>query len=173
MKPDQARYLTDLFVPVVENEYRTTVNVIASIPEERKEYRSDPKARTAFELAWHIVASEVWLLDGIISGDFLPGSFAVPPEEVRTIADVLEWYEKSFLSRWEQLKDLSPARLSKIVAFYDVNDYPAVAYLSFLTRHTAHHRGQLSTYLRPMGSKVPSIYGGTADEPWEEPIQGS
>ena len=31
--------------------------------------------------------------------------------------------------------------------------------------HTIHHRGQLSTYLRPMGGKVPSIYGGSADEP--------
>ena len=28
-----------------------------------------------------------------------------------------------------------------------------------------HHRGQLSTYLRPMGSTVPSIYGPSADEP--------
>jgi hypothetical protein len=28
-----------------------------------------------------------------------------------------------------------------------------------------HHRGQLSTYLRPMGSTVPQIYGPSADEP--------
>ena len=28
-----------------------------------------------------------------------------------------------------------------------------------------HHRGQLSAYLRPMGAKVPAIYGGSADEP--------
>jgi uncharacterized damage-inducible protein DinB len=28
-----------------------------------------------------------------------------------------------------------------------------------------HHRGQLSTYLRPMGAKVPSIYGPSADDP--------
>jgi uncharacterized damage-inducible protein DinB len=26
-----------------------------------------------------------------------------------------------------------------------------------------HHRGQLSTYLRPMGGKVPAIYGPSAD----------
>jgi uncharacterized damage-inducible protein DinB len=26
-----------------------------------------------------------------------------------------------------------------------------------------HHRGQLSTYLRPMGAAVPSIYGPSAD----------
>ena len=28
-----------------------------------------------------------------------------------------------------------------------------------------HHRGQLSSYLRPMGAKVPSIYGPSADDP--------
>ncbi len=28
-----------------------------------------------------------------------------------------------------------------------------------------HHRGQLSTYIRPMGGKVPSIYGPSGDDP--------
>ena len=27
-----------------------------------------------------------------------------------------------------------------------------------------HHRGQLSAYIRPMGGKVPSIYGPSADD---------
>ena len=38
-----------------------------------------------------------------------------------------------------------------------------------MIRHTVHHRGQLSAYLRPMGSKVPQIYGGSADDPMEIP----
>jgi uncharacterized damage-inducible protein DinB len=33
--------------------------------------------------------------------------------------------------------------------------------------HTAHHRGQLCAYLRPMDGKVPNIYGGSFDEPME------
>jgi len=43
---------------------------------------------------------------------------------------------------------------------------PAVNYLTFVEKHSIHHRGQLATYLRPMGSKVPDIYGGSADEPF-------
>jgi uncharacterized damage-inducible protein DinB len=35
-----------------------------------------------------------------------------------------------------------------------------------LNNHSIHHRGELATYLRPMGSKVPSIYGGSYDEPF-------
>jgi len=39
--------------------------------------------------------------------------------------------------------------------------------LAFLNNHSIHHRGELATYLRPMGSKVPSIYGGSFDEPFQ------
>jgi uncharacterized damage-inducible protein DinB len=42
---------------------------------------------------------------------------------------------------------------------------PAVEFLSLTLRHSAHHRGQLSAYLRAMGGKVPPIYGPTADTP--------
>jgi uncharacterized damage-inducible protein DinB len=42
---------------------------------------------------------------------------------------------------------------------------PAATYLGLLIKHSVHHRGQLSAYLRPMGGKVPAIYGGSADEP--------
>jgi len=44
---------------------------------------------------------------------------------------------------------------------------PAFSYLQFAQDHLVHHRGQLSTYLRPMGGKVPDIYGGSADEPFQ------
>ena len=46
---------------------------------------------------------------------------------------------------------------------------PAIVYLNFALVHGVHHRGQLSGYLRPMGGKVPSIYGGSADETWQGP----
>jgi uncharacterized damage-inducible protein DinB len=48
---------------------------------------------------------------------------------------------------------------------------PAVMYLQFMLNHSIHHRGQLSSYLRPMGAKVPSIYGGSFDEPMEHPSE--
>jgi uncharacterized damage-inducible protein DinB len=40
---------------------------------------------------------------------------------------------------------------------------PGIVYLSLIIKHSVHHRGQLSTYLRPMGGKVPGIYGPSAD----------
>jgi len=61
---------------------------------------------------------------------------------------------------------MTPAQLATPVDFDDVCKMPAVFYLGFVNNHSVHHRGQLAAYLRPMGSKVPSIYGGSADEPW-------
>jgi uncharacterized damage-inducible protein DinB len=40
---------------------------------------------------------------------------------------------------------------------------PGVNFLGLAIKHSVHHRGQLSTYLRAMGSKVPGIYGPSAD----------
>jgi uncharacterized damage-inducible protein DinB len=50
------------------------------------------------------------------------------------------------------------------VEFFGMFNYPAAMYLNFLYGHSVHHRGELAVYLRPMGSKVPSIYGPSADE---------
>jgi uncharacterized damage-inducible protein DinB len=41
--------------------------------------------------------------------------------------------------------------------------FPAIAFIQLALNHTVHHRGQLSMYLRPMGAKVPSIYGESYD----------
>ena len=60
---------------------------------------------------------------------------------------------------------MSGEQLAGIVDFYGMFQLPAAAYLNFANVHCVHHRGQLAAYLRPMGGKVPSIYGGSADEP--------
>jgi uncharacterized damage-inducible protein DinB len=60
---------------------------------------------------------------------------------------------------------MTPQQLATPVNFLSLFTFPAFVYLGLVNNHSIHHRGQLSTYLRPMGSKVPSIYGGSADEP--------
>jgi uncharacterized damage-inducible protein DinB len=62
---------------------------------------------------------------------------------------------------------LSAEQLLTPVNFMGAFNFPAAFYLAFLNNHSIHHRGELATYLRPMGSKVPSIYGGSYDEPFQ------
>jgi uncharacterized damage-inducible protein DinB len=63
----------------------------------------------------------------------------------------------------ETLTKLSTDELLKIVDFRGMMQLPAVMFLGLMLHHSVHHRGQLSMYLRPMGAKVPSMYGESYD----------
>ncbi len=63
----------------------------------------------------------------------------------------------------QKLKALTPEQLTNMVDFRGLFQLPAVMYLEFASNHSIHHRGQLSAYLRAMGSKVPAIYGDSYD----------
>ncbi len=164
MTPEQGKLLCKVFADTIQNESETTKKVIRAIPEDKKDYKPEAKAKTAHELAWHIATAEVWFLDGVLAGQFVMDEGpAAPP----TIGGVLEWYETNHRDRVNKLNALAADKLVKPISLFGIMELPAVAYLNFLNLHSAHHRGQLSTYLRPMGSKVPSIYGGSADEPFQ------
>jgi uncharacterized damage-inducible protein DinB len=162
---DFALGFRDMMVGGIAREMETTKKVIAAIPDARsRDYRPDPKARNAFELAWHIVSTEVQLLDEIADAKF---SMEPRFQEPKTIGEMLAWYETNLPRALGRVRALSDQQLTKPVDFYGAFNYPAVYYLGFVTSHSIHHRGQLATYLRPMGAKVPSIYGGSADEEWK------
>jgi len=150
----------------VNREVETTKRVLAAIPDAKSDYRPDPNARTAFELAWHLANSDVQFLDGIADLKFNMES----PEEKdkpKTVTELVEWYDTNIKRGVARVRALTPQQLVTAINFYGVFDLPAVAYLGFLNNHSIHHRGQLATYLRPMGAKCPSIYGGSYDEPFQ------
>lgn len=169
MKPEQAEFLRDYVLSNLPQEAQITRRVIAAIPDARSSYRPDEKSRSAFELAWHIAASDAWFVKGLLAGKFnaeedTSGSV---PANIKTVADILSYYDREYIAQIEKLKGLSGEALIRETEFFGVYKFPLVMYLSFLQMHEIHHRGQLSTYLRAMGSKVPSIYGGSYDEPFE------
>ena len=162
MQPEQAVFLMQLMMPALQNEHRTTKCVIEAIPSDKGDYRPDSNAKSAMELAWHIAAASQRFLAGVAAGgfDFTP---TPRPESLRTAADIAEWYAEKFAKNHAAISALSGEKLSKVLDFRGVVQLPAVAYLQFNMNHEIHHRGQLSTYLRPMGSKVPAIYGESYD----------
>jgi uncharacterized damage-inducible protein DinB len=162
LTPDQAKFLCAQFLPLIETEHATTKRVIEAIPDGKGDYRPDANAKSALELAWHIVVSEKRFLSGVCAGgmDFSPIN---RPESVRTPAEIGAWFDETFSKNLAQLKGLSGEQLSKIVDFRGMFQLPAVSFIQICQNHSIHHRGQLSTYLRPMGGKVPSIYGESYD----------
>lgn len=166
MQVEQAKFLLDSLLPQIEEDSATTRKVLAAIPEEQRQYQPDPKSRSAFELAWHVASSDVWFLDGVIRGQFGTEEEKMPAQ-IKTVANILEWYDGKMPGLLERLKALSGEELAREIPFFGLFNRAAVAYLIFMLIHVVHHRGQLAAYLRPMGGKVPSIYGGSADEPFE------
>jgi uncharacterized damage-inducible protein DinB len=82
----------------------------------------------------------------------------------KTVAELVDWYDKNFKRAADRIRALTPEQLATSIDFLGAFKLPAVAYLVFFNNHRVHHRGQLATYLRPMGSKCPSIYGDSFDE---------
>jgi uncharacterized damage-inducible protein DinB len=147
----------------IAREAECTKKVIAAVPDAKSDYRPDQHARTAKELAWHIANTDVQFLDGIADRNFKMES---PENKPQTSGDVVSWYDENIKRGIARIADMTPEQLLTPVEFFGVFNLPAVLYLGFLNNHSIHHRGELATYLRPMGSKVPSIYGGSYDEPF-------
>jgi len=163
LTPDQAQLiLTATALPSLRAEHAVTKTVIAAIPAEKADYRPDGILRSAIDLAWHIVASEVRFLEAVASGvfDFSGGA---RPESIRTPAYVVDWYSERFAKDVDRLRQASGDELVKVIDFRGLFQWPAVLFVPLGVSHSIHHRGQLSTYLRPMGAKVPSIYGESYD----------
>jgi len=150
----------------VAREVETTKKVLAAIPEGKRDYRPDPHARTAWELAWHLANTDVQFMDGIADLKF---NMANPAEadKPKTVAEVVEWYGRNMKSGADRVAALSAEQLLTPVNFLGAFNFPAIFYMAFLNNHSIHHRGALATYLRPMGAKVPSIYGGSFDQPFQ------
>jgi uncharacterized damage-inducible protein DinB len=161
MRPDQAEFLRNFYAVSFKNEQPITRRVIEAIPEDKASYRPDDIVKSATDLAWHIVLAEHRFMAGVINGAFEYDS--TRPDSVKSVRDIAAWYGETFQRDLEQLSTLSGDALLKMVDFRGKFQFPAVVYLQIGLHHTIHHRGQLSMYLRPMGAKVPSIYGESYD----------
>jgi len=148
-----------LFTDFWTKEAKTTRKVLSRIPE-GSDYRPDPKSRTAHEIAWQIVCEEKMLIDALETGK---AEWAPPPMPA-TMKGVVAAYERQCEEcegRWQSLSD---DRWNGALEFFGSKRPASPMAWSFLF-DIVHHRGQITTYLRPMGSTVPQIYGPSADEP--------
>jgi uncharacterized damage-inducible protein DinB len=163
MTPEQGHFLLhNFFLGSLKTESRTTKKIIEAVPADKMNYQPDACAKTANELLRHIAVADNMFLATVINGVFNPGAVVIP-ENVETSQEVASWYEQTYAKNFAGLTTLTGEQLVKIVDFRGMLQQPAVFFLQFGLVHTIHHRGQLSTYLRPMGSKVPAIYGESYD----------
>jgi uncharacterized damage-inducible protein DinB len=148
-----------LFTTFWTTEAKTTRNVLSRIPE-KSDYRPDPKSRTAQEIAWQIVCEEKMIIDALENGK---AEWSPPPMPV-TMKEVVGAYETQSANIAKRWNALPPERWNGKLEFFG-DERPASPMAWNFLFDIVHHRGQITTYLRPMGSKVPQIYGPSGDEP--------
>ena len=148
-----------------KSEIPTFVKVLKAVPQARSTYRPDPKSRTAAELAGLLAYEEAALLSLLESGTVQWKDQPAPTQ----MADVVASFERSAQAVTDRLERLDETAWTKQGRFLMEGAPPwedtIENFFWGMFFDAIHHRGQLSTYLRPMGGKVPSIYGPSADDP--------
>jgi len=147
---------------ILKNESRTTSAVLAAVPNANLDYRPDPSAKSANELLRHIASADNWFIKSVVDGAFVPGSVKIP-DDVKSPEQIVEWYANEHAKNFAAVTQMSGEQLAQVMDFRGLFQNQAFAFLQAGLLHTIHHRGQLSTYLRPMGGKVPAIYGESYD----------
>jgi uncharacterized damage-inducible protein DinB len=162
MDSNQTKNIADFLAADFENEMQTTLRVLAAVPSDHLDYQPDAKAKTGLGLLRHIALEDAWLLNSIADGAFQP-----PPDDsdacgIMNAADAVARYKEKVPAALDRVRALPGENLNGVLDLLGLLQMPAINFLAMAVKHSVHHRGQLSTYLRPMGSKVPGIYGPTA-----------
>ena len=165
MTPENAKAAADMLATVWEGEFSATCQVLAAVKDGNRDYKPDPKSRTAWEIATHLALADIWFIDSILKGAFEWTEDAVQQAQaqLKTADDVVGFYKTAFPAKLKQLRALPGEKLTAPVNFFGMMTLPNVQFIGFANNHSVHHRGQLAAYLRAMGSKVPNIYGPSAD----------
>ena len=163
MNPAEAQTIANFLTADFAYEIQTTARVIGAVPADQLNYRPDPKSKTALGLIRHITLEDEWFLNSIVAGAFNP-----PPDDsdacgILTPADAVACYEKRMSAALDRVRALTPDQLTRIIDLFGIVQAPAAQFIGMAMKHSVHHRGQLSAYLRAMGGSVPGIYGPSAD----------
>lgn len=154
----------DFFKAYFKNEFKATYDIIKALPGDQLEYRPHPVNRSAYEIAEHIVA-HVFDFDVIINNRQCDECLSFPFKSPTELADKMkEMWEKAEESlenldseQWEQ------ETVELLIHGKSFVTLPRMHMMWFFYNDIIHHRGQLSSYIRPMGGKNPAVYGYSAD----------
>ena len=164
--------LTDLYLGELEREAPASRRILERVPDGRYDWKPHEKSMPLGYLATLVATMPGWI-DMMVNRDELdiapkePSGFR--PPEPRTSTELLEAFDMALAKGHAALRSTNDEHLMttwKLLAGGNVmQEQPRyIAIGDGVLNHWAHHRGQLTVYLRLNGVPLPSIYGPTADE---------
>jgi uncharacterized damage-inducible protein DinB len=163
LKPADAKTVADFLLATLDYEIPLTKGVIGAVPADKCTYQPDALSKTALGLVRHITLEDEWFLNAIADGQFSPQPDHSDLCGLLTPADAVARYGERIPAAAARVRALEPEALTKKINMFGAFEMPAIGFLGLMVRHSVHHRGQLSSYLRAMGARVPGIYGPSAD----------
>lgn len=155
----------EFFIKQFRSERPKFVSVLRAMPEGQLDYKPHERNSTAGQIAWFLVLELRTLVETLTTGEHHWEQPAAPA----TAAAIADEYEKAAQSLEDALASADDARWASEGKLYFgeklMMNRPRGEILWDFLHDAIHHRGQLSVYLRPMGGKVPSIYGPSGDSP--------
>jgi uncharacterized damage-inducible protein DinB len=161
--------IAQALLPEFDAEMATTRRCLERVPEDKLDYKPDPKSMSLGRLAGHVAEMAGWGSVTIDRDELDFGTGEFQPTTMTSRKQILEVFDKLVADSRASLAKVSDERLMGNWSLKNsgttLMTMPRVAVLrTFVMNHPIHHRGQLSVYLRLVGEKVPSIYGPSADE---------
>jgi uncharacterized damage-inducible protein DinB len=165
----------EFFIRRWEQEYPAFVDVCRALPPDRLDYRPHAASRSAGELVALLVSTEKSCVDLCVSGSssYNSGIRWHPSAGLNSLQEMIAAYQEHHRALAEKLNHLNDITWNRAAWLtrgeQEIVLRDSVGGLLWIALFDAvHHRGQLSTYIRPMGGKVPSIYGPSGDAPARE-----
>jgi len=163
--------IAELLTAELDREAKGTRHALERVPEGRNDWKPHEKSMPLGYLAGLVATMSSWVhaiitkdeLDLADAGEYKTGGF-------ETNRELLEAFDKAVARAKEALATASDEHLLETSwrlaaqgnVMTEVPRYVAIRDLTI--NHLAHHRGQLTVYLRLNDIPVPSLYGPTADE---------
>jgi len=163
--------ISELFASLVEREAAISRRILERVPEGRAEWKPHEKSMPLGYLATLVATMPGWVAM-MVGEDSLdlnpPGGGGYKPRAANTAPERLAAHEEAVRGALDALRGTSDAHLATpwrlLVAGQVVAEAPRGDMIADTMTHLAHHRGQLSVYLRLNGALVPSLYGPSADD---------
>lgn len=155
------------FLDVYRDECARTLRVLRAYPPEHSGLKPHDRSGSAQQLAFTFGIEQGLVLAALDGSLTMPPAFPAPPA---TWEEAVAGFESASSAVATAVSRASDAKLMEPVQFFtgpkQLGMVPIINIMWLMLMDQVHHRGQLSVYLRMSGSKVPSIYGPSADEPW-------
>lgn len=158
------------FLACWKDEWPITKKVFEAYPEAKLDWRPHEKSKSARELMWLFPSENKFLVSDILKGSTDWSKMAEVPKEVSK-TEIIRELEESCREVEAAISRTSETELNAMMKFpvapKQMGDFRIMDVVWMFLMDQIHHRGQFSVYIRLAGGRVPSIYGPSADEPWE------